>query len=182
MNAMMIALNNFKVFTAPYAESFRSRPNRKGKRGSNQNKNQDQNPLLWSWADPDRCPMDTFENKIYPTDRAFFGSEWTPGVDDDPHIYILYTNGLGQTAGGYFSSSDEYPPQISQYSNAHEMFYINSSESLSEPYTFGSLAQAQQRNLTAGEVVDRIRKNVGIPWNDSSFRDTFKIIFLCNRK
>ena len=91
--------------------------------------------------------MDTFENKIYPTDRAFFGSEWTPGVDDDPHIYVLYTNGLGQTAGGYFSSSDEYPPQISQYSNAHEMFYINSSESLSEPYTFGSLAHEFQHMI-----------------------------------
>ena len=39
--------------------------------------------------------VDAFENKIYPTDRQFFGSEWTPGVDDDPHIYILYTGGLG---------------------------------------------------------------------------------------
>ena len=44
--------------------------------------------------------MDAFENKIYPTDREFFGSEWTPGVDDDPHIYILYPNGLGATVGG----------------------------------------------------------------------------------
>ncbi len=33
---------------------------------------------------------DTFENKIYPTDREFFGSEWTPGVDGDVHLYILY--------------------------------------------------------------------------------------------
>ena len=30
--------------------------------------------------------MDTFENKIYPTNREFFGSEWTPGVDGDEHI------------------------------------------------------------------------------------------------
>jgi immune inhibitor A len=30
--------------------------------------------------------MDTFENKIYPTDREFFGSEANPGVDGDPHI------------------------------------------------------------------------------------------------
>jgi len=53
--------------------------------------------------------MDAFENKIYPTDREFFGSEWTPGVDDDPHIYILYTSGLGANVGGYFYSPDEYP-------------------------------------------------------------------------
>jgi immune inhibitor A len=91
--------------------------------------------------------MDTFENKIYPTDRAFFGSEWTPGVDDDPHIYVLYTNELGSTTGGYFNSNDEYPPQISQYSNAHEMFYISASEPLSDPYTFGGLAHEFQHMI-----------------------------------
>ena len=39
----------------------------------------------------------------------------------------------------------------------------------------GSLAQAAQGKLRAGEVVDRIKKNLGIPWNDSTYRDTFKI-------
>jgi len=68
---------------------------------------------------------ETFENKIYPTDRAFFGSEWTPGVDDDPHVYILYASDLGYSLGGYFSSVDEYPPQAHEYSNAHEMFVIH---------------------------------------------------------
>jgi immune inhibitor A len=91
--------------------------------------------------------MDTFENKIYLTDRAFFGSEWTPGVDDDPHIYVFYTNELGKTTGGYFSSNDEYPPQISEYSNAHEMFYISSSQPLSDPYTFGGLAHEFQHMI-----------------------------------
>ena len=91
--------------------------------------------------------MDAFENKIYPTDRAFFGSEWTPGVDDDPHIYILYTGGLGGNVGGYFYSPDEYPPQVRQYSNAHEMFYISSSESLSDPYTYGTLAHEFQHMI-----------------------------------
>jgi len=28
--------------------------------------------------------------------------------------------------------------------------------------------------MTAGEVVDRIRKNVGVPWRETTFRDTFK--------
>ena len=53
---------------------------------------------------------DTFENKIYPTDREFFGSEWSPGIDGDVHIYILYAGGLGRSIAGYFSSSDEVPP------------------------------------------------------------------------
>jgi putative NIF3 family GTP cyclohydrolase 1 type 2 len=37
------------------------------------------------------------------------------------------------------------------------------------------MAQAAPGKLTAGEVVDRIKKNLGIPWNDSTYRDTFKI-------
>jgi putative NIF3 family GTP cyclohydrolase 1 type 2 len=41
--------------------------------------------------------------------------------------------------------------------------------------TAGKLAQAQQGKLTAGEVVDRIKKNLGIPWNDSTYRDLFRI-------
>ena len=43
---------------------------------------------------------DAFENKIYPTDREFFGSEWTPGIDGDPHIYILYVRGMGFSIAG----------------------------------------------------------------------------------
>ena len=52
---------------------------------------------------------DAFENQIYPINRDFFGSEWTPGVDGDPHIYILYARGIGEGIAGYFSSADEYP-------------------------------------------------------------------------
>ncbi len=69
---------------------------------------------------------DTFENKIYPTDRKFFGSEWSPGVDDDVHLYVVYASGLGASLEGYFSSADEYSPLAYPYSNAHEMFLLNS--------------------------------------------------------
>jgi len=68
---------------------------------------------------------DAFENKIYPTDREFFGSEWTPGIDNDPHIYILYVRGTGASNGGYFSSPDEYNPLVKEYANGHEMFVFN---------------------------------------------------------
>jgi immune inhibitor A len=91
---------------------------------------------------------DTFENEIYPTDRAFFGSEWTPGVDGDPHIYILYARGLGDHILGYFSSADEYPPQINKYSNSHEMFLINADNSpLDYESTFGTLAHELQHMI-----------------------------------
>ncbi|MFO3795781.1 MAG: hypothetical protein ACK8QZ_00645, partial [Anaerolineales bacterium] len=65
--------------------------------------------------------VETFEQKIYPTTRAAFGSEWTPGVDNDPHIFILYTKAVGTGVAGYFSSADELNPQVHPYSNAHEM-------------------------------------------------------------
>lgn len=38
-----------------------------------------------------------------------------------------------------------------------------------------AIAQQGQGKITAGEVVDRIKKNLGIPWNDKTFRDTYKI-------
>jgi putative NIF3 family GTP cyclohydrolase 1 type 2 len=37
------------------------------------------------------------------------------------------------------------------------------------------IARGQGSRLTAGEVVERIKRNVGIPWNNNSYRDTFKI-------
>lgn len=84
--------------------------------------------------------MDTFEEKIYPTDREFFGSEWTPGVDGDPHIYILYVGNIGFSVAGYFSSQDEYNPAIKEYSNGHETFVIASTQDLGDDYTYSTLA------------------------------------------
>jgi len=92
--------------------------------------------------------MDTFENKIYPTDRQFFGSEWMPGVDNDPHIYVLYTRGAGASIAGYFSSDDEYNPLVYKYSNGHEMFVFNADNSpLSEQSTYSVLAHEFQHMI-----------------------------------
>jgi len=66
-----------------------------------------------------------FETHSYPTDREFFGSEWTPGVDGDPHLSILHARNLGNTVAGYFSSPDEYVKAVRADSNEMEMFYIN---------------------------------------------------------
>ena len=91
---------------------------------------------------------DTFENKIYPTDRAFFGSEWSPGIDGDPHIYILYARGAGASLAGYFSSADEILPQVHPYSNGHEMFLFNADTvGLSEEFTYGVLAHEFQHMI-----------------------------------
>jgi immune inhibitor A len=66
-----------------------------------------------------------FETQTYPTTRRFFGSEWSPGVDNDVHLHILHAGGLGGSVAGYFSSVDEYSRLVNEYSNEKEMFYIS---------------------------------------------------------
>ena len=91
---------------------------------------------------------ETFEDQIYPTTRAFFGTEWTPGVDGDPHLYILYASGLGHSLAGYFSSADENHPLAHEYSNAHEMFILNADNvRLHEDFTYGVLAHEFQHMI-----------------------------------
>jgi hypothetical protein len=91
---------------------------------------------------------EAFEHQIYPTDRAFFGSEWTPGIDGDPHIYIVYASGLGYNLAGYFSSADAVHPLIHEFSNAHEMFLFNSDTvGLDETFTYGVLAHEFQHMI-----------------------------------
>ncbi len=93
-------------------------------------------------ADKDdvKALMDIFEEKIYPTDREFFGSERNPGIDEDPHVYIFYAKNLGTSVGGFFNSTDGFNPAIKEHSNAHESFFISASQSLSDTYTYGILA------------------------------------------
>ena len=64
-----------------------------------------------------------FERDIYPRVTAAFGREWSPGVDNDPHLNIL--NARLKGVGGYYSSSDEYPLSVNQFSNEREVIYIN---------------------------------------------------------
>ena len=91
---------------------------------------------------------ETFESSIYPTTREFFGSEWKPGVDGDPHLYVLYASSLGRNLAGYFSSADSYHPLAHPYSNAHEMFFLNADVlSLSNLFTYGVLAHEFQHMI-----------------------------------
>ncbi len=92
--------------------------------------------------------VDDFEYKIYPTTRAFFGSEWSPGIDGDEHIYILYARGLGFSIAGYYSSADSVHPLIREYSNGHEMFLFNADNmELGSPFTYSVLAHEFQHMI-----------------------------------
>ena len=72
-----------------------------------------------------RKAAEFFDDKIYPTNHEFFGSEWSPGIDNDLRLHVLHAKGLGSSIAGYYSSADEIPAIIHPYSNEKEMFYIN---------------------------------------------------------
>lgn len=97
-----------------------------------------------------RSLVDEFEGKIYPTDREFFGSEWTPGVDGDPHLYIAFMGGLGESTGGSISSSDSLTQVVNEYSNEHEMFFVNADNTdLGGEYALSTLAHEFQHMIHA---------------------------------
>ncbi len=89
-----------------------------------------------------------FDQEIYPTTREFFGSEWSPGVDHDPRIHILYARGVGRSLAGYYSSADQLHPDAHDFSNAHEMFIINADNVfLWQDYIYGTLAHEYQHMI-----------------------------------
>jgi hypothetical protein len=90
----------------------------------------------------------TFENEILPTNREFFGTEWIPGIDENERLFILYATSLGSSLAGYFSSADALPPQVHEFSNAHEMFMLNADTiRLSQKFTYGVLAHEYQHMI-----------------------------------
>lgn len=92
---------------------------------------------------------DLFEEHTYPTNREFFGSEWVPGVDGDPHLSILHARNLGRTVAGYFSSADSYVRAVRADSNEMEMFYIHvdRGSEVGDPFYNGVLAHEFQHMI-----------------------------------
>ncbi|MFQ5421796.1 MAG: hypothetical protein ACE5EY_15700, partial [Anaerolineae bacterium] len=64
------------------------------------------------------------ETKILPTDRAFFGQEWQPGVDGDNRVNILHVAEVGGVAAAYFWSGNEVVTAVNPYSNQRELLTI----------------------------------------------------------
>jgi hypothetical protein len=91
---------------------------------------------------------DTFENQIYPANRAFFGSEWSPGVDGDPHLSVLHARRIGSGVAGYYSSAHEYPAEVRPDSNQMEMFFINADNAnVGSAFYLGTLAHEFQHMI-----------------------------------
>jgi hypothetical protein len=89
--------------------------------------------VAYAWVEVDKPAdnaaiieaVDHFSSQSYPAETAFFGSEWNPGVDNDPRLHILHATGLGSGIAGYFSSSAVYSQLAQPSSNEKEMFYVN---------------------------------------------------------
>jgi len=90
-------------------------------------------PHLYMWVEEgyavDQAALESsarrFEARTYSINRTLFGFEWTPGVDNDVHLTILNTHGLGNGVAGYYSSADEFSHLVNPFSNEREIIYIN---------------------------------------------------------
>ncbi len=85
----------------------------------------------WNFTNQDKVYQavselgEEFQDKIHPILTSAFGPEWNPGIDKDPHIFIVI-HPMKKAGGGYFNSGDEYPKVQNPRSNEHEMIYLNS--------------------------------------------------------
>lgn len=87
-----------------------------------------------------------FDQVIYPKERAVFGSEWNPGIDNDKRITVLATQ-LIKDAGGYINIHNEYPRSQFSDSNEREMIYLNTS-SITDSRNKAFLAHEFQHLIT----------------------------------
>lgn len=65
-----------------------------------------------------------FDENIYPKLTSAYGKEWSPGIDNNLRITILFEK-MKKDAGGYFNSGDEYSKLQNPESNEREMVYLN---------------------------------------------------------
>lgn len=67
---------------------------------------------------------DSFDRDIYPKLTGFWGPEWSPGIDNDEKIFILFHQ-MDEGAAGYFNDANEYQKQQAPFSNEKEMVYLS---------------------------------------------------------
>jgi immune inhibitor A len=92
--------------------------------------------------------VDEFQNETYHTNRQFFGSEWIPGVDGDPRLYMLYAHGIGQYTQAYSDTVSEFSRLAHPYSNEKEIMVLNADAvPLSDSYWRPTLAHEFQHMI-----------------------------------
>lgn len=78
--------------------------------------------------------------------RTYFGQEWLPGIDGDPHLSVLHLRGSGESYElGYFTDKDEYPRALFPDSNEQEIVYLNMGQlEVGEDLYFGTIVHELQ--------------------------------------
>lgn len=94
------------------------------------------------------------DKTIYPQLTNIYGKEWTPGIDNDAHITVLFHQ-LKEGAAGYFRGEDEYYRLQSETSNEREMVYL-STDSLKTSLLKSYLAHEITHLITFNQK-DRLR-------------------------
>jgi len=89
-----------------------------------------------------------FESKIYPVLTASFGREWSPGIDRDEKITVLF-HSMKNGDGGYFRENDEYERIQIPDSNEREMLYL----------PIGQIESLQLKSRLAHEFIHLITFN-----------------------
>jgi hypothetical protein len=87
-----------------------------------------------------------FDSIIYPTLTAAFGTPPDPGIDGDPHVTILIYDFHERSMDGCFRPAD-IDVDVNDPSNRREMFYLNSTRVLEEPWNAPSLAAHEFTHL-----------------------------------
>jgi hypothetical protein len=73
-----------------------------------------------------QAAADRLENDLYPIISNLFGSEWTPGVDNDPHFSVVHLSSyVGQGELGFFVAANQYPRSVERRSNEQEVIFMN---------------------------------------------------------
>lgn len=68
-----------------------------------------------------------------------------PDVDNDPHLYILFTTDLREDRSAIINPNDSLPVEMAPYSNQHELMYVNTTPyvgmALNDPFYMSMLAR-----------------------------------------
>lgn len=65
-----------------------------------------------------------FGTNIYPKLTMAYGSEWTPGIDGDRKITVLFYS-MKEGVKGYVRNIDEYEKTVAPFSNQREIIFLN---------------------------------------------------------
>jgi hypothetical protein len=94
---------------------------------------------------------ESFDNS-YERVRAVFGSEESLGLDGDPRLFIVHSDGVGNV-GGYFGETDQLPAVVESHSNEGQYFFISDSQS-------SGIASNYYKEVLAHEFQHMVQENV----------------------